>query len=731
MTNSVDRKTFYPAPITKVPTKLEEAASGEILLNSANDLVSLQEKLSSLYRFLGEITINLSGINENDFDRIITTLKSHIEEGIILPPKGKTLNIVFSKPNTDTELEKMCEISDALKNKYQDHHDLGKTRILFSLTEEDFNSLRSNILMTRFPHFENNFSPARDRWNNIYDCYSSYGALLYARKPENKNEYPRNFNSELLSVAGVPAEYLANVPSNAIYALGEDKGIIELYRDGFTHDQILEMAKLHEGIKKIGKEGDEITIPQKALRKLYEQRVTLDWVKELYEKSNSTIVFGVFLDIAEKDLSVESVKKFGSNGIRAFNHYGLDFNAVNDYASKLSSRLACEHNSLLIMQNIPVEKANEYAELADQIYSGLSLLDMISFNIPIEKVNKFAEKYAERFQGDNSDRELMYLLRGDIDEAFIDQADKRLSGMEIVLLKSGIVRDNIIEARFQIPELSLDKINIGFQSGFSTEDLKRFVQEYKNEGVYEADEDTPNILKKEIALCLVSGVPARYFKENQDSLSAREILDKYNRERLGDKTSFLTEKLGIKQFNKLPVRFYEMMHEVLNGGSIQGPIAVYLVSNQCDSDNTILFSAWSEALSLVANYNTFIVEHEDKECIAQALEKIKLSAGAIDGLVFSYHGNNNDLFITYDETLGVEDSNIFSRINNTLNPRTAEVITSACNSSGLSNSMFEQMPNITKMYAPTSPFTYGCIVALPTPIFFESSIHLKVLQRNN
>jgi hypothetical protein len=73
MTNSVDRKTFCPAPITKVPTKLEEAASGKILLNSANDLVSLQEKLSSLYRFLGEITINLSGINENDFEGIFST----------------------------------------------------------------------------------------------------------------------------------------------------------------------------------------------------------------------------------------------------------------------------------------------------------------------------------------------------------------------------------------------------------------------------------------------------------------------------------------------------------------------------------------------------------------------------------------------------------------------------------------------------------------------------------
>jgi hypothetical protein len=37
---------------------------------------------------LGEITINLSGINENDFEGIFSTFNWDIEEGIILPRTG-------------------------------------------------------------------------------------------------------------------------------------------------------------------------------------------------------------------------------------------------------------------------------------------------------------------------------------------------------------------------------------------------------------------------------------------------------------------------------------------------------------------------------------------------------------------------------------------------------------------------------------------------------------------
>ena len=59
----------------------------------------------------------------------------------------------------------------------------------------------------------------------------------------------------------------------------------------------------------------------------------------------------------------------------------------------------------------------------------------------------------------------------------------------------------------------------------------------------------------------------------------------------------------------------------------------------------------------------------------------------------------------------------------------AKSMMSSCQTFELGKVFFDNVSNIDEMNVPKRPYTYGCIVALPQSILFESQEHLLTLDR--
>ena len=706
-------------PIINVPKNLKEAATGKIKPLSNQDLNNIEEQVPALYHLLGELSIDLTELKVDDFDSVIDKLISKIDDKSLLPSEHKRLTVVLPKLNDDELMNKIAEFTKSLETNYQDNEEkLGKTRIFFALDYDEFDSLKTNtIVQENFPELSQYYSA-----NNDFHDSELPKFLLSRIDSSYKPEYTDNYyDTEPLVEKSIPMEFLRNFPNEYYFTFEYIDGLIRLYEEGISNDDIHNLSSFKEALQAIDIEGG-IYLPENTLISLYQSGATVQDIEKLTEKLDVYKLAYLFQKVRD-GLDFDAVKKFGAE-IITLESLGKSTDEINRFSRSLHPRFNENIPASIIFSNIGIDKANNLAAEAHSFYSCESLMDLLVFEIPVDKANQYAEKYQNRF----NDKELRYLLRSDLSEGLIDEADPNLSGREIVLKSTGIIGEETLDINSRIEELPLDSIHRAIKSGFGEDDLQRLITEYKLSGIYKADKDNPKLMDKDMRLCLISGVSADFYSENQADSSPRIILDKYNRSKLADKVNLLEESLGIQEFNKVPLKAYQRMYDLLQGAETDKPIAAYCTTNKKDSDSTLFFSSWSEALSLLDNYDTFIVEYESGQEILNAMQNIQSSVDDIDGLVFSYHGLDNKMLIGDETNISTEDTELMKSMNDCLKPG-AKSMMSSCQTFELGKVFFDNVSNIDEMNVPKRPYTYGCIVALPQSILFESQEHLLTLDR--
>lgn len=387
-----------------------------------------------------------------------------------------------------------------------------------------------------------------------------------------------------------------------------------------------------------------------------------------------------------------------------------------------SSAILRFKNKLLELQGFEPRTVNYYASKVDPIYSANYIFELVIYQIDINKANEYASKYRDRF----NDFNLLFLLRAGIGHQFIGSSPRHLSGRDIVLAKAGVIDDKVIKLGKELPDLLLDSIHQALKSGMSPDQIKASTEEYNK--LETKDDLDPSKIDRYARLCLISAVPYSYYKTKLNT-KLRLILDQYNREELKDQTDLLSDKLEIQELNKLPIKYYYRMHELLKGAKPTKPIAVYLTTND-DYGDYLLFSAWHEALSLTDNYELFIIEANNQEQILTSLENIKAPIAA---LVISYHGSNNKeqaLVINSENQISETDQVFIKALDQYLDTNCKALI-SCCHSNKVAEMIFNTSKKITELYAPGTLITYGCLKSLPEPVFFEDSSSLLKWERSD
>jgi hypothetical protein len=368
------------------------------------------------------------------------------------------------------------------------------------------------------------------------------------------------------------------------------------------------------------------------------------------------------------------------------------------------------------LQSFDIRTVNYYALKVDPVYTANYLYELVVYDIDIEQANEYARKYQDRF----NDFNLLFLLRAQISHKFIASCPQWLCARDIVLSHAGVINPATIELAKTIPELLTDSIQRAFISGMTTDQIQSASQDYKSL----IDDLEPGKIDRYARLSLVSSVPFAYYqKKLAGKIKPRLILDHYNREQHQEKAQLLSEQLSIQQFNKAPLSIYQKMYDLLDQKQSSKPIAVYLTTND-DHGDYLLFSAWHEALSLTENYDLIIIEANSQEEILQSLKNIPHKISAI---VFSYHGaetnNQQALAINASNLITTKDTKFIQELDQYL-ANDCQALISCCHSSKVAEMIFKTSKQISKLYAPGTVITYGCLKSLPNPIFFEDSSSL-------
>ena len=384
---------------------------------------------------------------------------------------------------------------------------------------------------------------------------------------------------------------------------------------------------------------------------------------------------------------------------------GYKTNTIERFSTKLNH-----------LNNFDIRTVNYYALKVDPIYTANYLYELVVYTIDIDQANEYAKKYQDRF----NDFNLLFLLRAKISHEFIASCPQWLSARDIVLSHAGVINPQTIELAKTIPQLLTDSIERAFKSGMTAEQIQAASQDYKSL----LDDLEPGKIDRYARLSLISSVPFDYYQNKlTEGVKPRLILDRYNREQLQDQATTLAEKLAIKEFNKAALSTYQSMHELLATRTSHKPIAVYLTTND-DAGDHLLFSAWHEALSLAENYQLIIIEAESQ---AEILDSLKNIPAKISAIVFSYHGieqnNTQALTMNANNLISNKDTKFIQELDQYLSDD-CQALISCCHSNKVAEMIFKTSKQISKLYAPGTLITYGCLKSLPEPIFFEDSSSL-------
>ena len=366
------------------------------------------------------------------------------------------------------------------------------------------------------------------------------------------------------------------------------------------------------------------------------------------------------------------------------------------------------------LQGFDIRTVNYYALKVDPIYTANYLYELVVYDIDIDQANEYAQRYQDRF----NDFNLLFVLRAKISHEFIASCPQWLSARDIVLNHAGVINSKTIELAKTIPDLLTDSIERAFKSGMTAEQIQAASQDYKSL----QDDLEPGKIDRYARLSLISSVPFDYYQNKlTEGVKPRLILDHYNRDKLQEQAKLLTDKFSITEFNKVPLCVYQKMNKTLKQGQGYKPIAVYLTTND-DHGDYLLFSAWHEALSLTENYQLIIIEASSQQEILQSLANTPQKISAI---VFSYHGDDNKqrLVINSNTEINCKDTKFVQELDQYLDDNCLALI-SCCHSSKIAEMIFKTSSHISKLYAPGTLITYGCLKSLPEPIFFEDSTSL-------
>ncbi|MDD9897440.1 MAG: hypothetical protein OXU45_00420 [Candidatus Melainabacteria bacterium] len=353
----------------------------------------------------------------------------------------------------------------------------------------------------------------------------------------------------------------------------------------------------------------------------------------------------------------------------------------------------------------------DYAAQIDPIYGAKYIYELVVYKIDIEQANEYAERYQDRF----NDFNLLFLLRANISHQAIAKYPQTLSARGIVLAEAGALSQEAIALSQELPELLVDSIEHAFKSGMKPDEIKQANQAYKKLAL--EDDLDPASLDRYARLSLISRVPADYYKAKlSKKVSPRLILDHYNSEQAD--LQELKSKLKIAELNKLPLKHYQRMQELVQGAKAEKPLALYLTTN-FDHGDHLLFSAWHEALSLTENYELLITEANSQKEIIEVLKNIPHKITAV---IISYHGHeenqNQMLVINQQNQITCQDQNFIQELDQFLE-QDCKLLVSCCHSQQVTEMIFNTSSKITQAYAPGTDISYGCIKALPEAIFFE------------